>query len=332
MHLLVLVVSRIGDSLLVTPAIRALRRTFPDAYLEVKAHPKRLDVFRNNPHIDRLGAITPRRARVMGRLFVRRKDLALVFNPDPELEHFALRTADRVISFGDPITGHASMSRLIRVRRPVGSIHAVRERLLLAEAAGASSDGDATEYFVSPRERSAARLWIDSRFGRNARPLVGVQLQSFATKSHRDWPMEKFIDLLGRTRDRFGSARFVLLGDEHGRSRAIEVAQRLGRSCTVAAGELELRQSAAIISELDLYVGVDTGPTHIAGALGVPMVALYHCLYPGRNLAPLGNLNCRIIEHPAAAGSCSESTGMDDISVDAVWPHVDQLLLDRIHG
>jgi len=124
----------------------------------------------------------------------------------------------------------------------------------------------------------------------------------------------------------------VLLGDEHGRTRAVEVARRLGESCAVAAGEFGLRQSAAIISELDLYVGVDTGPTHIAGALGIPMVALYHCLYPGRNLAPLENLNCRIIEHPASETTCSEASGMDEISVDAVWPHVAQMLLDRIQA
>ena len=99
----------------------------------------------------------------------------------------------------------------------------------------------------------------------------------------------------------------------------------------IAAGEMGLRESAAIIAELDLYVGVDTGPTHIAGALAIPMVALYHCLYPGRNLAPLGHPACRIIEHPATVDVCSESSDMDDIGVDTVWTHVVELL-DRQTG
>lgn len=329
MRLLVLVASRIGDSLLVTPAIRALKKKFPDAHLEVKAHPKRMDVFRNNPHIARLGAITPSRARFMGWLSVKRNNLALVFNPDVELERFALRVSDRVIAFGSPDLGRTSDGRIVRVQRPVRSIHAVQERMLLAEAVGAVADGYCLDYVVSPEERNAAKEWIGSRCGTDARPLIGVQLQSFATKSHRDWPTEKFIDLLRRIRARSGSSKFVLLGDEYGRARAVEAARLLGDSCVVAAGETGLRMSAAIMAELDLYVGVDTGPTHIAGALEIPMVALYHCLYPGRNLAPLGHLKCRIIEHPATGSGCSESSSMDEISVDTVWTQVVELLDGR---
>lgn len=329
MRLLVLVASRIGDSLLVTPAIRALRRKFPTAHLEVKAHPKRLDVFRNNPHIDRLGAITPSRARFMGWVSGQRNNLALIFNPDTELERYALRVSDRVVAFGNRDFERMADQRIARVQRPLDSIHAVHERMLLAEAVGAVADGYFLDYVVSPEEREAAKLWIGSRCGPDARPLIGVQLQSFATKSHRDWPMEKFVDLLKRIQTRFGSSRFVLLGDESGRKRAVDVARRLGDSCVVAAGEMGLRKSAAILAELDLYVGVDTGPTHIAGALAIPMVALYHCLYPGRNLAPLGHLNCRVIEHPATVGGCSESSDMGEISVDTVWTQVAQLLDGR---
>ena len=329
MRLLVLVSSRIGDSLLVTPAIRALKGKFPDAHLEVRGHPKRMDVFRNNPHIDRLGSITPSRARFMGWVSGKRNDFALVFNPDTELERFALRVSDRVVAFGNPDIGRISDERIVRVQRPADSIHAVHERLLLVEAVGAVADGYSLDYVVSPEEREGASVWVGSRCGLDSRPLIGVQLQSFATKSHRDWPTEKFVDLLKRIRSRFGASRFVLLGDESGRKRAIDVARRLGDSCALAAGEMGLRKSAAIMAELDLYIGVDTGPTHIAGALGIPMVALYHCLYPGRNLAPLGHINCRIIEHPATGGGCSGFSDMGEISVDTVWTQVVQLLDGR---
>ena len=208
MRLLVLVASRIGDSLLVTPAIRALKRKYPDAYLEVMAHPKRMDVFRNNPHIARLRAITPSRARFMGWLPRYRRNLALVFNPDAELERFALRVSERVIAFGNQVLGKVPDERVVRVQRPVVPIHAVHERMLLAEAAGAVADGYLLDYVVSPEERAAAKAWIAHRCGNEARPLVGVQLQSFATKSHRDWPADKFVALLKRIRARFGASSF----------------------------------------------------------------------------------------------------------------------------
>ena len=66
---------------------------------------------------------------------------------------------------------------------------------------------------------------------------------------------------------------------------------------------------------LDLYIGVDTGPTHIAGALGIPMVALYHSAYPGRNLAPLQHPACVVLEHPQTGKSAATTASMADIPV-----------------
>jgi len=328
MRLLVLVSSRIGDTLLVTPSIRALRRSFPSAFIEVRAHPKRLDLLRYNSSIDLLETITPARARFMGWLSRSSIDTALVFNPDPELDRYAARVADRVVSFGKPMIGHAD-TKFIRVPRPTSSIHAVRERLMLPEAIGAKPSGYELDYIVAPQEQSFAKQWLRAHGRRATGPLVGVQLQSFPTKAHRDWPVESFVILLQRIRARYGASEFVLVGDQEGRARAADAAERLGGCCIVAAGKLSLRESAAVIGELDLYIGVDTGPTHIAGALGIPMVALYHCLYPGRNLAPLGHSRCRIIEHPDTNAGCSESSSMKDIGVDTVWPHVMQLLDER---
>ena len=41
-----------------------------------------------------------------------------------------------------------------------------------------------------------------------------------------------------------------------------------------------MRENAAIMAHLSLYIGVDTGPTHLAGALDIPMVAMYHSYHP----------------------------------------------------
>ena len=81
---------------------------------------------------------------------------------------------------------------------------------------------------------------------------------------------------------------------------------------------MDLRASAALIAALDLYVGVDTGPTHIAGALDVPMIGIYHHAYPGRNLAPLERARLRVLEQPAAG----------ELSVDAVMSAAEALLAE----
>lgn len=326
MRLLVLVSSRIGDTLLVTPSLRAIRSSFPASYIDVRAHPKRMELLRHNPNIDHLGAITPGRARFMGWFRRNIADTALVFNSDPELLDYAARAANRVVSFESLQTQPNPEHRFVKVPRPTSPIHAVKERLLLAEAIGAHAAGYGLDYVVTTAEREFADGWLRRRGRLTGGPVIGVQLQSFPTKAHRDWPVGNFVELLGRIRRRFTASQFVLLGDRYGHSRAEEVQKRLGGGCIVAAGELSLRESAAMISMLDLYVGVDTGPTHISGALGVPMVALYHCLYPGRNLAPIGHPKCRVIEHPDTYARCGEFSNMGDIGVDIVWEQLEQLL------
>jgi len=76
------------------------------------------------------------------------------------------------------------------------------------------------------------------------------------------------------------------------------------------------------MSRLDLYVGVDTGPTHIMGALHRPMVELYHCHSPSRLLAPLEHPCSYPVDHPRAAEGCGPETPMAEITVDSVWTRV----------
>ena len=108
------------------------------------------------------------------------------------------------------------------------------------------------------------------------------------------------------------NVHLIVLGDAAARERVSVFEKAIPGRVTIAAGRLALRESAAVMRELALYIGVDTGPTHIAGALGIPMVALYHPRYPGRNLMPLDNPRCIALEG-------SVDLGMEGIAVDAVF-------------
>jgi heptosyltransferase-3 len=121
-------------------------------------------------------------------------------------------------------------------------------------------------------------------------------------------------------------AHFVLLGGREERPKIRELERHLRDHATVAAGKLSLRQTAALMQQLGLYIGVDTGPTHLAGAIGVPMVALYHCYSPGRLLAPLDRERLQVVEHPGLDAGGTMDSDMADISVERVWSAVQALL------
>jgi len=322
---LVINVSRIGDTLLATPALQALAAAWPQARLTVLGHPKRIEILEHLPFIAETGAITKDRAAWRGRLGGHRWDLALVYGFDKPLVAYALRAAQRVAAFRQGDEGLDA--RLFRCVEPPAfqAEHAALLPLRLTRALGVPDAGHRLAYAVTDAEKARARATLEARLP-GAKPLVGLQVASFPTKGYRDWPVEHFAELSGRIVARWPKAHLLLLGGELDRERNRNLAARFPGRASSFAGELSLRESAALMNELDLYVGVDTGPTHIMGALDRPMVALYHCYSPSRLLAPLERPRCYVVDHPRAAQGCSPDTPMAEIPVDLVWSRVQQAL------
>jgi heptosyltransferase-3 len=331
--LLVIAVARIGDTVLTTPVMRALKAACPAGRLSVMAHPKRREVLEHLPFIDRLGAVEKSRVWWKGRWSQPAHDVAVVFGRDAALVDYALRVARRVCAYDEPAFGRApaDAGRLSLVAVQEGH-HAVRDRLRLIEPLGIVAADPRLAYRVTSEEAARARATLARRWPGGGGPLVGLQMSSFPTKSHRDWPVSSFGDLAERIAAEHPDARFVVLGDAYARASAAPFMERHAGRALLAAGDTRLREAAALIAALDLYVGVDTGPTHIAGALGVPMVALYHCLYPGHLLAPLEHPRCRVVEHPRTGSADCAASGMEMITVEEVHRAARELLRAHASG
>jgi heptosyltransferase-3 len=323
-RVLVIAIARIGDTLLATPLLRALRAWVPDAALTCIAHPKRCAVLAGLPCIDHLLPMTKRSAIWRARLPGNPYDLAVVLGRDPVILRYARRSARQLVAFRQP---DPALGRLIDlpVATPSQPMHAVDERLLLAEALGAPAAGKRLAYVVGAGESAWAEGWLASH-GLRGKRLIGLQVASFPTKAYRDWPEAHFREIARCLIAAYPDIAVLLLGDRPDRPRADRIAAGLDRAHAVAGG-FDLRQAAALMARLSLYVGVDTGPTHLAGALGIPMVALYHCKHRGRHLAPLDHpAYLAVVEHPAGDGDCTEASVMAAIGVDDVWPRIVEAL------
>jgi len=323
---LIINVSRIGDTLLVTPAIRAVAKAYPGAAITFAGHPKRCEVIRHLPYVSSVVGITKNRARLLGHGPGRRYDYAIVYGYDLPLLGYALRVAARVVAFRQKDA--AINRRLYRVVEPPAfqSMHSARAPLLLTQALDIEPDGFRLAYRVTEAERAWAQDFVRQQLPASAQPLIGLQVASFPTKAYRDWPVGHFAALCDKILQAHPHAHFLLLGGKEELAKIRELEQRLHNHATVAAGKLSLRQTAALMQQLNLYVGVDTGPTHLAGAIGVPMVALYHCYSPGRLLAPLDRDRLEVVEHPGLDAGGTMESDMADISVERVWSAVQALL------
>jgi heptosyltransferase III len=324
--ILAIVVSRIGDTLLATPALRAIAGAWPDAKLTCLAHPKRAEVLRSLPFLHRVGGITKTRAPLLGRFSRQRYDFAFVYGNDRPLVEYALRVARRTIAFDQADADvNRRLFKAVEVP-PHQRLHAVRYRLALLAPLGIAPQGLALSYSVTASENRWARHRLRAQLAARLQPLVGLQVASFPTKAYRDWPIEHFIELSRRVRSRHPGAHFLIFGGTRERDRTQHLHQQLRGCSTHYAGRLSLRQTAALMNQLDLYIGVDTGPTHIMGALHRPMVALYHGYSPSSLLAPLEHPCVYPVDHPLAGPDCSPDESMAAISVDQVWARVAEAL------
>lgn len=318
-------VSRIGDTLLATPAMKAIASYWPSARLHLLAHPKREEVLRHLPFAYRVGAIEKNRARFMGWLPGKRYDLAVVSNYDEALIDYALRVSKRVVAFRQTSTRLNDKLFSVVDRPPNQSMHAVDLELHLPAALGVPPAGRGLCYHVLSEENAWAQRFLTEEGAGGHRPLIGLQIASFPTKAYRDWPVENFRQLCIRVQDKWPDAHFLILGGPLEKDRTTALNSMLGKAATLCAGRLSLRQTAALMNQLDLYIGVDTGPTHIMGALHRPMVALYHGFSPSWLLQPLENPVCHVVDHPRA-GACTPDDSMAEITVDRVWETVDAVL------
>jgi heptosyltransferase III len=318
-QILVIQVSRIGDTLLATPAIRAIAAAYPQAKITCLAHPNRAEVLQNLPFIQHLGTITKKTAPLRGWLPGKHYDLAVVFGFDQALITYALRVAHKVAAFRQPNPSlNERLSRTIDVPA-FQSKHAVDYLLTITDALDIPPAGKHLSYSVSPAEEKWAHDRLAPLRSIHAKPLIGMQIASFPTKGYRDWPVTHFIELCHRIRTDYPHAHFLIFGGtlEHERTQALHAA--LPGYSTHYAGTLTLRQTGALMNEIDLYVGVDTGPTHIMGALHRPMVAMYHGSAPSYLYAPLEHPCLWAVDHPRARqGNQPSDTPMSDISVDTL--------------
>lgn len=323
---LIINVSRIGDTLLVTPAIRAVARAYPGAAISFVGHPNRCEVIRHLPYVSTVRGITKNWTWLLGHWRRPRYDFAIVYGFDAALVKYALRVAQRVVAFRQK--NAAINQRLYRAVEPppFQSMHSARIPLLLTRALGIEPDGHQLAYTVTQPERAWAHSFLQQHLPAGKQPLVGLQVASFPTKAYRDWPVGHFAALCEKILGAYPQAHFLLLGGKEELAKIRELEKTLGDHATVVAGKLSLRETAAVMQQLRLYVGVDTGPTHLAGAVGVPMVALYHCYSPGRLLAPLDRDKLQVIEHPALDAGGTIQSEMAEISVASVWAAVQAML------
>lgn len=274
----------IGDVVMATPAVRALRQHFPNAELVAVGKPYVSDTLAGCPWFDhtvpfdgkgkrehRLWAV----AKQLGRL---NTDTAVLF-PNSLRAAVAARLGGcrTVVGFGRYFRDVLLTKRLYPVRGANGKpkpVPAIDDYNRIVKLLGVHDPGHRMELFTTPTDELAAdtawnRLKLH-RFG----SVVGLN-PGGAFGSSKHWPTDHFADLARTLADR-GAGVLVLCGPSERDSAKVIVAKSSHPAVTSLADEpLSIGLTKAVVRRLTTLVTTDSGPRHFAAAFGVPVVTLF---------------------------------------------------------
>ena len=274
-----------GDTLLSTPAIRALKITFPGARVDVLADERRTAVLEGNPFVD---GIVPyaKGVRAFIRTARRLKDseyeIAVVLHAnDPDiLSLLAAAMIPVIVGYAETTTMPSLLTRTVPLR---DEEHVIEKRLDLARAVGADTADRGMVLVPHPDELLAVRSWLDwdAPFGSGPK----IVLHPGAAREYQRWPEDRFAGLADLLVEKFGG--WICFSGSEAERGLIEKIRRSMRATAVStAGVFDIRRMAALLAQVDLFITNDTGPMHMAFALGTPTVALFMPFSDPKRIGP----------------------------------------------
>ena len=293
-RVLVKEVNWLGDLVISLPALKAVRRAFPQARLSVLVKEELASFFDGARWIDEVIAYKlsrgargiAERLSIIGRIRAGHFDLAVLFPNSFEAALWAAMGG---------VTRRAGFARdgrgflLTHKSRPTPQVlatHQVHYYLeMLRRTLGV--DGDAADYGLDVHEphRLRMRAWLAANRKR-PRGRLFVLAPAAAYGPAKEWPADHYAELIDILADRFG-AECVLIGAPAERAKCEGIAAASKQGAIVAADEANIGEVVALLSLADGFAGNDSGAMHLAGAIGIPTVGIFGSTSPART-APLG--------------------------------------------
>jgi len=314
----------IGDTLSDTPAIRALRESFPRCRITVVVHRRRQAVLVGNPNIDRLvphakGVL--RFFRTLAAIRAERPDTAVTLRAnDPDVWPLAYLSGARVVASRPAMT---RFPFLVNLPVPVPDWlerPGVDQTLEIVRALGADTT-DPRMDFTIPEVAQRRVADILAARGLAGRELVAIQVHRSPRLSFRDWPLEHFVSLGRRVLAEL-PVRVAITGGREDVQAALTVAEALGSRTTVFAGTLALGETAALLTRCGMLVTTDTGIMHLGFSVRVPTLALLHP-YNAHRVGPHGYGRLHrvvLLDRALWGGEDPPRVGMDRLTPDEVFP------------
>ncbi len=320
-------VNWIGDAVMTIPALRAVRANFPGSSISLLVRPSVAPLFDREPAVDEIIQYGHEFRGVSGRmklastlrakgfttaiLFQNAFDAALLVSLAGVPERIGYNRDGRGIL----------LTKAVSFRGEDRKLHHIDYYLNLLDKAGYTSERSRPWLRLTLEERLAARETLSTM----SRPILGIN-PGAAFGSAKRWVLERFAEVARSFTEETGGSVAVFGGkDEAATARYVQAL--IPHRSRSFAGRTSLRELVALIAECDVVVSNDSGPMHIAYAVGTPVVAIFGSTDP-KLTGPAGE-GSTVVQSGVPCSPCFERTCrekhlacMDGISADAVFEAV----------
>jgi heptosyltransferase-2 len=309
-RILIVRTDRIGDVLLSTPVIKALRDEYPSAYIAMMVSPYARDIVDGNPYVDEVIIYDKdgkhkswqRSMKFAHNLKKKRFDLAIILHPTNRV-HL--------------VTFFAGIKRRIGYDRKLGILltDRIRHTKQLGEKHESEYNLDLIRYLgIEPKDKSLfmpitreSQDWMNELSKqegiKNSDKLLAIH--PGASCPSKIWPNERFAEVADKLADKYGFKVLVIAGPKD-IALAKELIKHMHWPAIDLAGKISVAQLASALKRCALFISNDSGPVHIASAVGTPVISIFGRKQGGlspQRWGPLGSKG-RILHKDAGCIRC----------------------------
>lgn len=318
---------RIGDALLTLPAVKELKKNFPQATIDFLAQNPAAEILKGNPAIDQLIVYDPKRPwHFIGHVRAQKYDWVIDFLGTP-------RTA--VLTALSGATVRAGLSRVFHrwaynrpLPDPQGSFYIAEEKIRLLAPLGVKFHGDLNaEINIPDASKAFARDFFSSH--PPARPRI--VLSPVSRRHFNRWPLDRYAALADRLIAELKASVFIAWGP--GEKENAEIVSSLMKEKPLIAPQTKhLMDLAALLEHADLFIGNDNGVKHIAASLQVPTFTIYgphspvSWTFPDPARHRFIQKTCPCYEESKNEHLCRDTSCLHSISADEVFERAKDFL------
>ena len=268
-RILIIRLAPLGETVLTTPVIRALRQHFREAHIAYMVAPTREDLVSANPHLNEVLTYQVSVPKLIYQIARRKFQMAVILQPTLRLVlHTFLSRIPLRVGFETNTGG----KRLLSVAVPNNTAqHETQRYLDVVRALDIEVVDDEPEVFVN----NEGKAWMDNFLKiqkiDDGKPIIGIN--PGAATVYRRWDPTNFAVLGDLLHEVYRAHIVITTGPREG-ALANQVVAQMSHS-PIIVNQATPMQLAALLQQCDLYISNDTGPMHLSTAVKTPTVALF---------------------------------------------------------